>query len=230
MKILYLITARGGSKGLPGKNIKLLGGKPLLCYSIDMARQLTTDNNICLSTDNDEIANTATAYGLQVPFTRPGQLSSDTAGSREVILHALEHYRQKGITYDLVVLLQPTSPFRSKYDLQQMIAMYEPSLDMVVSVKIPHHNPYFSLFEENEAGFLELSKVNRAERRQDAPQVYAYNGSVYCINPASLNSKKLNEFRRVKKYIMDDVRSVDIDTQFDWYVAEMILEKSLLKI
>lgn len=224
---LFLITARGGSKGLPGKNIRMLGGKPLIQYSVEVARSLAQDEDICVSTDDQEIINIIEGLGLSVPFRRPAALATDTANSRDVILHALDFYQSKGRTYDAVVLLQPTSPFRSQVHLKQMMNDFDPSLEMVVSVAESHYNPYFSLFEETSAGFLTLSKQSSFTRRQECPHVYAYNGSAYVINSSALKAKHMSEFERVRKFIMDDIHSLDIDTQFDWWVAEMILEKSL---
>jgi N-acylneuraminate cytidylyltransferase len=227
MTALYLITARGGSKGLPGKNIKLLRNKPLLEYSLEIARALSDDRHICLSTDDVNIRAVAENSGLSVPFLRPAALASDTAGSREVILHALDFYMEKGVIYDSVILLQPTTPFRSTSHILEMQQSYSPDLDMVVSVKESHHNPYFSLFEENSEGYLNLSKSGNFIRRQDCPKAYAFNGSVYIINAKSLRRQPLNQFTKVKKYVMDEIHSVDIDNQFDWWIAEMILQKSL---
>jgi CMP-N,N'-diacetyllegionaminic acid synthase len=230
MQPLYLITARGGSKGLPGKNIKLLNGKPLIEYSIDIARKFASDNHICVSTDSQEIISIVQNCGLKVPFVRPEELSNDQANSRDVILHALDFYQKKqGISYEVVVLLQPTSPFRTEQDIMEMGKLFSSSIDMVVSVKEPHHNPYFSLFEEDAEGFLKISKAGQFTRRQDAPKVYAYNGSVYMINANSIRQKNFNQFNRIRKFVMNEINSVDIDTQFDWWIAEMILEKSLWK-
>lgn len=226
MSTLYLIPARAGSKGLPGKNIKLLHGKPLLYYSIDFARIFSADSHICVSTDSDQIIKAAKDYGLDVPFKRPTELASDLAGSREVILHALNYFGNLGRNYKTVILLQPTSPFRNQRHIREMINIFDDSIDMVVSVKESRENPYFSLFEEV-SGFLTLSKKSSFLRRQDSPKVYAYNGSVYIINSKSLHNENLNEFDKVKKYIMDDVHSLDIDTNYDWLIAEMIVEKGL---
>src|SRR5215469_16971392 len=113
MRILMIITARAGSKGLPGKNTKMLGGKPLVAYTIEFAQKVKTDNDvICVSTNDDTVIEVAKSYGLDVPFKRPEELASDTAGSYDVILHALNHFEAKGQFFDAVLLLQPTSPFR----------------------------------------------------------------------------------------------------------------------
>lgn len=229
MKVLVIIPARGGSKGVPKKNIKVLGAKPLIHYSIDVAKQVVASlEDICVSTDSEEIKKVAEAAGIRVPFLRPEALATDQASSRDVILHALDHYASQGKVYDAILLLQPTSPFRRVRDVKEMIVLYSPELDMIVSVNEPHHNPYFSLFEENENQYLELSKKGNFTRRQDAPKVYAYNGSVYVINPQSIRYLEFSQFKKVKKYVMDDVHSIDIDTPLDWRIAEAILESNLV--
>lgn len=225
---LVLIPARGGSKGIPKKNIKPLEGKPLIQYSIDFALSFTRPENICVSTDDDEIIEVAQRCGIHVPFKRPEDLATDSAGSHGVILHALQFYEERGRKFGKVILLQPTSPFRNLDDLHAMDRMYSPEVDMVVSVGKPHHNPYFSLFEENEEGFLELSKKGHFSRRQDCPDVYFYNGSIYIINPDSVRVKPLNQFTRVRKYLMDDLYSVDIDSPLDWMICETLLRNKLL--
>ena len=149
MKILYLIPARGGSKGLPGKNIKKLDGKYLINHAIDFARNFTTDENICMSTDSNQIIESALENNYKVPFIRPNILSTDTASTNDVMLHALKYYESKGFFYDLIVLLQPTTPFRKKEDLKNMINQWDENLDMMVSVKELHDSPYFSIFEES---------------------------------------------------------------------------------
>lgn len=230
MGILFLITARGGSKGLPGKNIKPLKGKPLLWYTIDFARQFTSDLNICLSTDSDEIISVANEKGLKVPFKRPDFLSTDSASSYDVIMHALNYYKEKGIFYNSIVLLQPTSPFRKKEFLDEMLSSYSESIDMVVSVKECHDNPYFSMFEDDELGYLTKSKSGLFTRRQDAPKVYAYNGSIYLINVASLYMSNISDFKKIKKYLINDFFSLDIDNQLDWILAEALVDSEYLKI
>lgn len=222
MKCLFLIPARGGSQGIPGKNLKPLAGKPLLYYTIDTARQLAPDADICLSTDSDEIIGAAADYGLAVPFKRPAELATSQAGSYGVLRHAVDFYGQQGQTYEVVVLLQPTSPFRQAQHVREAISLYTPDLDMVVSVTESAANPYFNLFEET-AGFLAPSKTGDFDRRQDTPTVYAYNGAVYVINPASLATQTLREFTRVKKYVMEAADSVDLDTPLDWAFAEFLM-------
>lgn len=229
MNPLVIIPARGGSKGIPHKNIKPLGGKPLIYYTIDVARQFTTDEDICVTTDDDEIIKVVEDYGLKVPFKRPGYLATDTCGSNEVIQHAWKFFEVKGIHYDAVLLLQPTSPFRKIEFLKEAVALYDDSIDMVTSVKRAPCNPYYDGFEDNEEGLLTISKGDGTiERRQDAPKVWQLNGSIYVINPKSLMEKGLAHFTRIRKYPMADLYSVDIDSPFDWKVAELIIENNTI--
>ena len=223
MKILVIIPARGGSKGIPHKNIKPLAGKPLIHYTIDVARQIVADEDICVSTDDLEIVQCVEEYGLKVPFVRPAELATDTAGTYEVLLHALSFYEQQGKQYDVVLLLQNTSPFRTANQVKEALALYQSDIDMVVSVKECSANPYYCVFEENQDGYLKICKGDgNITRRQDAPKVYEYNGAIYVINPQSLKQMPLNKFSRRIKYVMDEQSSLDLDTMNDWKMAELI--------
>ena len=227
MKTLYVIPARGGSKGIPHKNIKPLAGKPLIGYSIDVARQLADDADICLTTDDPEIARTAELMGLNVPFLRPASLATDTCGTYEVLIHALDFYRDRGIDYDTLVLLQPTSPMRTADDVRAALALYSPDIDMVVTVKEAASNPYYNCYETDNDGFLHISKGDGGyTRRQDAPKVWEYNGAVYVINVESLRRMPLSAFTRRRMSVMPAERSVDLDTPVDWLIAEKLIENS----
>lgn len=224
MRTLYVIPARGGSKGIPGKNIKPLAGKPLIAYSIDLARKFADDSDICVSTDDMEIIGIVEKMGLKVPFIRPAELATDHSGTYEVLLHALDYYTSKGIHYDTIVLLQPTSPFRTADDIRRCIELYTPDIDMVVSVKPAATNPYYNAFETDGNGFLHISKgEGNYTRRQDAPKVWEYNGAVYVINTESLRRMKLGEFPRRRMCEMSEEHSLDLDTLTDWLIAETIL-------
>lgn len=225
MKDLILIPARGGSKGIPGKNIKPLNGRPLIYSTLDAATAIAQRDDICISTDSEEIIQVIREYGLDVPFKRPAHLATDTAGSYDVILHALNFYSQKGIGYDRVILLQPTSPFRTSTHIREALSLFEPELDMVVSVKISHANPYFTLFEENQDGFLRPSKAGRFTRRQDCPTVYEYNGAIYIMNMESLQDGAPVNFLKIKKYIMNEEDSIDLDSPLDWTLAEAVIQQ-----
>ena len=231
MNVLVLIPARGGSKGIPYKNIKELNGKPLIYYSIDVARQFTSDENICVSTDDNKIIKVVEDYGLNVPFKRPDFLATDTCGSNEVIQHAYKFFVNQGKQYDAVLLLQPTSPFRKDEFLKEAVKLYDDSIDMVTSVKPAACNPYYDGFEDDENAFLTPSKGDGTiQRRQDAPQVWQQNGSIYVINPKSLIEKCLVHFTKIRKYPMSDIYSVDIDNPFDWKIAELILSEKMVEL
>lgn len=226
MKTLVIIPARGGSKGIPHKNIKPLAGKPLIYYTIDTARQIVSDEDICVSTDDQEIICCVEDYGLKVPFVRPAELATDTAGTYEVLLHALKYFEQQGKTYDVVVLLQNTSPFRTAVQVKEALTLYRSDLDMVVSVKECSANPYYCVFEENTEGYLNICKGDgNITRRQDAPKVYEYNGAIYVINPKSLKEMPLYKFTKRVKYVMDEKSSLDLDTMNDWHMAELLISK-----
>ena len=224
MKSLVIIPARGGSKGIPHKNIKKLAGKPLIHYTIDVARQIVSDEDICVSTDDPEIIKCVEDYNLKVPFVRPAELATDTAGTYEVLLHALNFYEQQGKHYDVVLLLQNTSPFRTAEHVKEALKLYTSDIDMVVSVKECPANPYYCVFEENEEGYLYVCKGDGyIFRRQDAPKVYEYNGAIYIINTKSLKQMPLYAFPHRVKYVMGAESSLDLDTMFDWEMAEMIM-------
>lgn len=229
MNILVIIPARGGSKGIPGKNIKLLGGKPLIYYAIDVARAIVDDTHICVSTDDDQIIRVVEQYGLSVPFIRPTELATDTAGSYGVLLHALSFYESKGEHFDAVVLLQVTSPFRTVNHVREALNLYNKDLDMVVSVKETDSNPYYLCFEEDTEGMLHISKGDgHYTRRQDCPPVYEYNGAIYIINTERMKAMPLNKFKKRVKYVMDREHSVDLDTMMDWMIAEYMITNKLV--
>jgi N-acylneuraminate cytidylyltransferase len=225
--ILCVIPARGGSKGIPYKNIKNLNGKSLITYTIDVARQVFEDDNICVTTDDQQIIDVVETYGLHVPFVRPSVLATDLATTQDVLKHALDSYEKKGISYSAILLLQPTSPFRLKRHIEEAIALYRYDCDMVVSVKEASANPYYNLFEEDLSGHLQISKGDgQFTRRQDVPTVWEYNGSIYVINTKSLRNYKMSEFSCKIKYPMESIYSIDIDTPLDWIIAEEFLRQN----
>ncbi len=224
MKPLIIIPVRGGSKGIPGKNIKKLHGKPLIQYTIDAARKIFKDYEICVSTDSPEIKGVVEKLGLAAPFLRPSELATDTASTYDVLLHALNFYESRGYYSDVVILLQATSPFRNSKHISEALELYRSTYDMVVSVTETKSNPYYVLFEEDEDGWLKKSKKGNFTRRQDCPKVWEYNGAIYVINPESLKEKSLLEFQKIKKYVMDERSSLDVDTEIDWMLAEIMME------
>lgn len=230
MKYLYLIPARGGSKGIPGKNIKPLGGLPLIVHTIKAALAIADAEDVIVSTDSEEIAEIAEKAGASVPFLRPEEFSTDTASSRSVILHALDFLKKQGKEYDAVVLLQPTSPMREPQDILNCQEAYEKShatsglpAQMAVSVCEARTNPYYNAFEPDSDGFLHISKGDgHFTRRQDAPKVWEFNGAVYVIDSDALQKEELSRFQRIVPVEMPADRSIDLDTPQDWQRAELL--------
>lgn len=224
LNTLFLIPAREGSKGLPKKNTKTLGQKSLVSYSIDFALNNATDKDIiCISTnDNDVIRIAKEKHGLEVPFVRSEELSNDSASLFDVIIDALNFYKNKGVSFKKLMLLQPTSPFRIKSDFEAINKIYDVTqADLVVSVKKAKESPYFTLFEEDKNGNLKKIIPNSIYvTRQDCPPTYVYNGSMYLVNIERFLELKNFSFENIRKYEMPDSRSIDIDTQLDWVLAE----------
>lgn len=225
MNTLYIIPARAGSKGIVKKNTRLLAGKPLIIHSLLIARQFVNDEDICITTDDPEVISLAAQENYKIAFTRPPHLSTDSASMRDVMLHALENYTSHGKSYDRMVLLQPTSPFRQVTDIRSALSLYDSSIDMVVSVVESKANPYFVLFEENNEGLLIKSKTGDFTSRQEAPKVWQLNGAVYVINTHSLKSFNIADFKRIRKIEMDQLHSVDLDTEIDWKLAVLLNEE-----
>lgn len=220
--ILVVIPARGGSKGLPGKNIKPLCGKPLIEYSIDVARAITSDDNICVSTDDQKIIDVVENYGLSVPFVRPADLASDTASTNDVLLHAINFYESREKKYDVILLLQPTSPLRTIEQVKEAIRMYRTDIDMVVSVTKSHAPAV--LCNDNSEGYVDLVYNKYAGGRQSLPTFYEFNGAIYVVNVNSLKNKGLGGFDKRIKYIMSKETSIDIDDIYDFMLIESILK------
>lgn len=181
-----------------------------------------------MSTDSEQIKALVEATGLTIPFLRPAELATDTAGTREVLMHALDAYAQEGYEADTLVLLQPTSPFRTATHLREALELYDGSTEMVVSVKETKANPYFVLFEENRDGWLEKSKTGTFARRQDCPPVWEYNGAIYIIDVATFRRQELATFSHVRKYVMDEFHSHDMDTPLDWEIGTLLLERQMV--
>lgn len=231
MRTLFIIPARGGSKGIPGKNIKPMGGIPLIYRSIDIARKFVEDKDICVTTDSDEIIEVVKQHGMDVPFKRPDYLATDTASSHDVLIHAIDFYKEKGIEYDWMVLLQPTTPFRKEEDLRKMLEMMSNDIDMVVSVKQAETNPYYNCFSVDENGFLKRFIKPQTEmigRQSQKPMIYEKNGSVYIVKITSLRKQRMNAFEKVRFFEMDKVYSIDLDEPLDWIFAEAVLNNKMV--
>ena len=232
MRVLGLIPARGGSKGVPRKNIRMLGGKPLLQYTAETARAARLLSRVVLSTDDEEIAEIGRDCNLEVPFMRPTELAADATPSLLVVKHALEWLGSRGDLFDAVCLLQPTHPFRQSGDIDACIALLgESGADSVVTVLPvpPEHNPHWVFFRDPD-GTLRLStgESTPIPRRQDLPPAFHREGSVYVtLRDVVLKGGSLFG-DRVIGYPVDPGKSVNIDTQDDWARAERLLRESTL--
>jgi len=229
-EILAIIPARGGSKSIPKKNIKLLGDKPLIAYTIKEALKSKYIDRVIVSTDDKEIANIAKNYNAEVPFLRPKNLAKDTSSSLSVILHALEYLEREENYYpDIIVFLQPTSPFRKAKHIDEGIEKIE-SCDAVVGVSEVKEHPYFMMQKKGEFLKPYLKIENRPLRRQDLPKLYHDNASLFITKRRYYDSAKdLDPVApifngRVKAVMMDDMSSIDINTQLDFMLAEIILK------
>jgi len=230
VKPLVVIPARGGSKGVPRKNIKCLGGKPLIYYTIEAAREVFPDNVIYVSTDDYEIKHIVEKCGLKVPFLRPKEFATDNAGTYEVLLNAIYNCEKTGYYPDTLVLLQATSPFRNGEHIKEALKLFEEKCDLLVSVKETKANPYFTLRVENKNGWLVNSKEGRFVRRQDTPKVWELNGAIYIVKVSQLKKLTLDKIPKTVKFLMDEISSVDIDNQLDWDFAEFLIEKNLVHL
>lgn len=220
MKTLIVIPARAGSKGLPGKNSKLFGEKPLIVHTIEFAEQIKDEGDlVCVSSNDETVIEIANTYPTLAVIKRPEELATDSIGMNDVLLHALHIVDKEQSLFDRVLLLQPTSPIRSIEDYKNICRIFNGGADLAVSVKESKANPYFNLFEENSDGYLEKSKKSNFERRQDCPHVYEYNGSMYLASVNSLQKYGLHGMKKIRKMIMPDERSVDIDDMKDWQIA-----------
>lgn len=231
-RVLGVVTARGGSKGIPGKNIKPLAGKPLIVYTVEAAKESGVFDRLILSTDDEKIAAVSREYGCEVPFMRPAELARDDTPHLPVVQHAVrwleenEDYRP-----DYVMILQPTSPLRQPRHIREAVQLLgKTGADSVVSVSaVPgHHNPHWQLVVGHE-GYLKIftgeSLDQIVRRRQDLPLTYTRNGAIYLFRAGLLFKPQTPSFygNQVAAYVMDDRYSVNIDSPADWEKAEELL-------
>lgn len=230
MNTLALIPARGGSKGVPRKNVKILGDKPLLAYSCEVARACKHVSKLVLSTDDSEIAEVGRKYGAEVPFMRPADYSDDKAPMKGVILHALEFLQEKeNFKPDYVLLLQPTTPFRTVDDLEHAFKLMSTGrFDSIVSVtEIPRHlSPHwqFKIEQDELKIFTGEPFPELITRRQDLPLSYTRNGAIYLFKADNLAKTDSIYGNHCGAYIMPQERSINIDSMSDWERAEAYLK------
>ncbi len=230
MFILGTICCRGGSKGVPGKNIKPLLGKPLIAYTVQSALEASLLNDVIVSTDDNEIANIAKAYGAKVPFMRPDDLASDTASKWPVFIHALEAYEKMyNVTVDYLVDMDVTVPLKSAMDINGAIqkALDDETVDVVITGYEPERNPYFNMMEIKADGFAEIVKKGEKPivRRQDAPEVYSLTPAAYVVKRSALYAFEHWSKAKCKIYPIPRERAVDIDTEIDFRIVEFLMQQ-----
>ena len=227
MKVVATICARGASKGVPRKNIRLLCGKPLIVHTIEVAQKSKLINRIIVSTEDPQIADVARSSGAEVPFLRPKELALDTAPKLPAIQHAIQYLEtQVGYYPDIIVDLDPTSPLRTEEDIEACIKMVaEGEAENVFSVTKCRKNPYFNMVEIIDGKVQLVKQLTRAiVRRQDAPQVYEINASIYAWKREALMNNSSIYLENTKIYIMPEW-AIDIDSEVDFEFVEFIMNK-----
>lgn len=230
MRILGLIPARGGSKGVPGKNIKLLNGKPLLQFTTEIALESQYLTEVVLSSDDNQIITVAKKLGVQVPFTRPSVLAEDQTPTIDVVIHALEWYGKQTIFFDAVCLLQVTSPFRTVEFLDKAISKFiDSGCDSLVTVqKVPHeYNPHW-VFEVNPEGNLKIATGEEKiiSRRQELPDAYHRDGNIYIMKTEVLLQQHSLYGKSISFIESPPELYVNIDTSADWEKTELMIKNN----
>ena len=231
MKPICFIAARGGSKGVPRKNIRILLNKPLIAHTIEKSINSKIFSHVVVSTEDDEIANIAKQYGAEVPFKRPKRLATDSTGMAEVMLHGITELYSRGYNFEIFVSRDCTVPFIRDSDIRASINLLKKKkCDVVYGVYLQHLNPYFNMMELSSNGYLEFSKKMKIhpQRRQDAPKVYQLNG---------LYTYDAKRFLKFKKQFLTNGLPLEIppetglmiDTELEFKIAEMILRDKLIK-
>lgn len=224
--VLAVIPARGGSKGLPGKNIKILADKPMITWSIEAAKQSEYVDRVIVSTEDEEISQVSLEYGAEIPFLRPKKLALDDTPSSDAILYTIERLqRDENVKYDIILLLQPTSPLRTCRHIDEAIKGFIDKWDMfdsAISVSELEHPVYWNrIVGENKElkNYLEYDK-NQQTRRQNFDKLYRLNGAVYLAKTEIFAANKSFECEKSMAYVMDKQSSVDVDDIEDFKLAE----------
>lgn len=224
LSVLALITARGGSKGIPRKNVKPLDGRPMIDYSIQAGLQSKYVDSVVVTTDDEEIASVSRACGASVPFMRPAELASDTSKSVDAVIHARDALQDMGLSYDVLVLLQPTSPLRTAADIDAALELFVEKGRMDLVAVVPVEETPIHMHTMDEDGVLHpIMDVNGTIRRQDMPSFYRVNGAIYINNAAELTLEtSFND--NPLGFVMSREHSIDIDELEDFERAERALE------
>jgi CMP-N,N'-diacetyllegionaminic acid synthase len=223
--ILCVIPARGGSKGLPGKNIRQLAGKPLIAYSIEQAKASRYIDRVIVSTEDEQIAEVAGKFSAEVPFKRPRELAEDDSSMIDVLLHSVKWMEDEAqYKFNILVLLHVTTPLRNTEDIDKCIEMLvDEKADNVFSVSEAYRNPYFNMVEVTAGNEVRLVKEGHFTTRQSAPKVFDMNASIYVWWKDRFKTEKGLFLRNTRIYPMPRERSVDIDEPLDFRIAEMLI-------
>lgn len=224
--ILGLIPARGESKELPRKNVQLLSGKPLIGWTIEQALASKYLDKVIVSTDDTEIAQISKKYGAEVPFLRPNKLAKNKAKMIDVIIHAINWLESNGARFDLMMLLQPTSPLRTTKDIDNSVRLlFKKNANAIVSVSQVDHHPYWSNILPSSGRMINFIKPEIMNiNRQDLPEFFRLNGAIFLSYCNHLKKQKTFFGKKTYSYIMSKEKSVDIDSKFDFKLAEFILK------
>jgi CMP-N-acetylneuraminic acid synthetase len=228
LKILALIPARGGSKGVPRKNIRILCKKPLIQYTIDAALASEEFDEVMVSTEDYEIAEFAKELGARVPFMRPNELATDFSPTIDTVVHVIEQYKNLGRDFDAVCLLQPTNPLRTNHIISKCVKVFINSdADSLISVReVPHEfNPHWTFVDANKNGRLEIAtgEKNIISRRQDLPRTYYRDGVVYITRCSVLFNQRSLYGENVTYINLENEPHINIDTMNDWKLAEKLI-------
>jgi CMP-N,N'-diacetyllegionaminic acid synthase len=227
-KFLAIIPARGGSKGIPNKNIMDICGKPLIAYTIEAGKKSKYIDEIMVSTDSVTIKEVAVQYGAKIPFLRPELLSDDSAKSIDLVLHAIDFYMSNNTYFDYVILLQPTSPLRTFAQIDEAIEkLMDSNGNSLVSVREADENPVLMRSIAGEKLKEVISFQGQNLRRQDLPTFYIFNGALYINSIDMLVNKKSFIDEDTIPYVMSKESSVDIDTKLDAKLVEFIIKENM---
>lgn len=221
--IVCVIPARGGSKGLPGKNIKMLNGKPLIAHTINQAKRSKLIDRIIVSTDDKKIASISRQYGAEVPFTRPKSLARDQSGTIDVLLHVMDWLNKGDYSFDILVLLHATAPLRMVKDINNCIKLlFKKNVSNVFSVTQAQRNPYFNMVEVKNSR-VKLVKEGKFTSRQEAPEIFDMNASIYAWWADVLKKQRGIFLKNSRVYVMPRERSIDIDDELDFLIADFLM-------
>lgn len=222
MTTICTICARGGSVGVPRKNVRSLLGKPLIGWTIEQALSAPSIDEVYVSTEDDEIARVAADFGATVPYRRPDDLAGSASAKLPVIAHLVDHLESTGVTIDRIVDLDPTSPLRSVEDIENAVGLLDEHTDVVITASLSDKNPYFNMVERKDDGRVGLVVPSASTSRQEAPPVYAMNASIYVWHRHTLSTGLWDG--RTRLYEMPRERSVDIDSEIDFRLVELLME------